>query len=79
MFSASHRLTIARSSILDKWQGSEYASLSNFLELLIKLLLTQSNKDKYKVTQRVHILKKKTRLTVMNMHSKLLNNLESLS
>ena len=26
IFSGSHRLTIARSSIIDKWQGSEYAS-----------------------------------------------------
>ena len=32
------------------------------------------NKGKYKVAQRVLSFKKKTRLTVMNMHSKLLNS-----
>ena len=40
----------------------------------MKLFLIKSNKDKYKVAQRVLSFKKKTRLTVMNMHSKLLNN-----
>ena len=37
-------------------------------------LLIKSNKDKYKVSQSVLSVKKKTRLAVMNMHSKLLNN-----
>ena len=59
---------------------NNYKYLSQFfLELLIKLFLIRSNKDKYKVAQRVPSLKKKTRLTVLNMHSKLLNNLESFS
>ena len=40
----------------------------------MKLFLIKSNKDKYKVAQRVLSFKKKTRLTVMNMHSKLLNS-----
>ena len=40
----------------------------------MKLFLIKSNKDKYKVAQRVLSFKKKTRLTVMNMHSKMLNN-----
>ena len=40
----------------------------------MKLFLIKSNKDKYKVAQRVLSFKKKSRLTVMNMHSKLLNN-----
>ena len=40
----------------------------------MKLILIKSNKDKYKVAQRVFSFQKKTRLTVMNMHSKLLNN-----
>ena len=40
----------------------------------MKLFLIKSNKDKYKVAQRVLSFKKKTRLTIMNMHSKLLNN-----
>ena len=40
----------------------------------MKLFLIKSNKDKYKVAQRVLSFKKKTRLAVMNMHSKLLNN-----
>ena len=40
----------------------------------MKLFLIKSNKDKYKMVQRVLSFKKKTRLTVMNMHSKLLNN-----
>ena len=38
---------------------------------MIKLFL---NKGKYKVAQRVLSFKKKTRLTVMNKHSKLLNS-----
>ena len=42
-----------------------------FDETVLKI---KSNKDKYKVAQRVLSFKKKTRLTVMNMHSKLLNN-----
>ena len=54
-------------------------SFSIFLELLIKLLLIQSNKDKHKVAQKVLSLKKKARLTVLNMYSNLLNNLESVS
>ena len=37
-------------------------------------LLIKSNKNKYKVAQRVFSFKKKTRLAVMNMHSKLFNN-----
>ena len=40
----------------------------------MKLFLIKSNKDKYKVAQRVLSFKKKTRMTVMNMDSKLLNN-----
>ena len=40
----------------------------------MKLFLIKSNKDKYKVAQRVLSFKKKTRLTVINMHSKMLNN-----
>ena len=40
----------------------------------MKLFLNESNKGKYKVAQRVLSFKKKTRLTVMNMHSKLLNS-----
>ena len=40
----------------------------------MKLFLIKSNKDKHKVAQRVLSFKKKTRLTVMNMHSKMLNN-----
>ena len=39
----------------------------------MKLFLIKSNKDKYKVAQRVLSFKKKTRLTVMNMHLKLLH------
>ena len=51
--------------------------LSNFLEPLMKPFLIPSNKDKYKVAER--ILSLKTLWTVMNMHSKLLNNVESVS
>ena len=40
----------------------------------MKLFLNKSNKGKYKVAQRVLSFKKKTRLTVMNMHSDLLNS-----
>ena len=40
----------------------------------MKLFLIKSSKDKYKVVQRVLSFKKKTRLTGMNMDSKLLNN-----
>ena len=40
----------------------------------MKLFLIKSNIDKYKVAQRVLSSKKKTKPTVMNMHSKLLNN-----
>ena len=40
----------------------------------MKWFLNKSNKGKYKVAQRVLSFKKKTRLTVMNMHSKLLNS-----
>ena len=40
----------------------------------MKLFLIKSNKDKYKMAQRVLSFKKKTKLTVMNMHSKLLDN-----
>ena len=50
-----------------------------FLKLLVELFLIQSNKDKYKLAQRVLSLKKKTRLTVFRMYSKLLKNLESAS
>ena len=48
--------------------------LSIFLEPLMKLFLIKSNKVKYKVAQRVLSFKKKTRLTIMNMHSNLLNS-----
>ena len=40
----------------------------------MKLFLIKSNKDKCKMAQRVLSFKKKSRLIVMNMHSKLLNN-----
>ena len=40
----------------------------------MKLFLIKSNKVKYKVAQRVLSFKKKTRLTVMNMDSNLLNS-----
>ena len=40
----------------------------------MKLFLIKSNKDKYEVAQRVLSFKKKTRLSVINMHSELLNN-----
>ena len=40
----------------------------------MKLFLNKSNKGKYKVAQRVLSFKKKTRLTLMNMHSKLFNS-----
>ena len=40
----------------------------------MKLFLNKSNKGKYKVAQIVLSFKKKTSLTVMNMHSKLLNS-----
>ena len=40
----------------------------------MKLFLFKSYKDKYKVAQSVVNFKKKARLTVMNMHSKFLNN-----
>ena len=40
----------------------------------MKLFLIKSNKDKYKLAQSVLSFKKKPRLTVMIMHSKLLNN-----
>ena len=46
----------------------------NFLEPLMKLFSIKSNKVKYKVAQRVLSFKKKTRLTVMNIHSNLLNS-----
>ena len=42
----------------------------------MKLFLIKSSKDKSKVAQRVLSFKKKTKLTVMNMHSKLLNEVE---
>ena len=58
---------------------NNYKYFSNFLEPLIKLFLIPSNKDKYKVAERLLSLKKKTSLTVLNMQSKLLNNLESVS
>ena len=38
----------------------------------MKLFLIKSNKDKYRVAQRVLSFQKKTKLTVMNKHSKLL-------
>ena len=40
----------------------------------MKLFLIQRDKDKYKEAQRVISFIKKTRLTVMNMDSKLFNN-----
>ena len=40
----------------------------------MKLFLNKSNKGKYKVAQRVLSFKKKTRLTVIDIHSKLLNS-----
>ena len=38
----------------------------------MKQFLIKSNKDKYKVVQRVLSFKKKTRLSIMNIHLKLL-------
>ena len=43
----------------------------------MKLFLIPSNKDKYKMAEKILCLK--TLWTVMNMHSKLLNNVESVS
>ena len=40
----------------------------------MKRFLSKSNKGKYKVAQRFLSFKKKTRLTIMNMHAKLLNS-----
>ena len=40
----------------------------------MKLFLIKSDKDKYKVAQKVLSFKYKTRLIVMNMNSKLSNN-----
>ena len=40
----------------------------------MKLFLIKTNKVKYKAAQRVLSFKKKTSLTVMNMHSNLLNS-----
>ena len=80
IFSASHWLTITktlsyiRDRVLNMLLYNYKISLSNFLEPLMKLFLIKSNKVKYKVAQRVLSFKKKTRLAVMNMHSKLLNN-----
>ena len=51
-----------------------FCKLSNFLEALMKMFLIQRDKDKYKKAQRVLSFIKKTRLTVMNMDSKLFNN-----
>ena len=53
---------------------NNYKISLTFLEPLTKLFLIKSKKDKYKVAQRVLSSKKKTRLTVMKMQSKLLNN-----
>ena len=55
---------------------NNYKIYLNFFRtfILMKLFLIKSNNDKYKVSQRVLSFKKKTRLTVMNMYSKLLNN-----
>ena len=47
--------------------------------LIQRYKLAQRYKDKYKVAQRVLSFKKKTKLTVLNIHSKLLNNLEIVS
>ena len=54
-------------------------SLPNFLEPLIKLFLIQSNKDKCKVAHKILNENKQNSLTTLNMHSKVLNNLESVS
>ena len=52
---------------------NNYKISLKFFRTFDETALIKSNKDKYKVTQRVLIFKKKTRLTVMNMYSKLLN------
>ena len=53
---------------------NNYKTTLNFVRTFDVTFLIKCNKDKYKVAQRVLSFKKKTRLTVMNMHSKLLNN-----
>ena len=53
---------------------NNYKTTLNFVRTFDVTFLIKSNKDKYKVAQRVLSFKKKTRLTVMNMHSKLLNS-----
>ena len=81
-FSAFHRLTIPTSSVLGDsilnmlLNNHKYLSISL---ISISIFLIQNNKDKYKLAQRVIILKNKTRLTVINMHSNFLSNLESVS
>ena len=53
-------LEAERAERLSEWRKTSriayiniYTSLSDFLEHLIKLFLIQSNKDKYKMTQRI--------------------------
>ena len=53
---------------------NNYKTTLNFVRTFDVTFLIKSNKDKYKVAQRVLSFKKKTWLTVMNMHSKLLDN-----
>ena len=53
---------------------NNYKISLKFFRTFMQPLLIKSNKDKYKVSQSVLSFKKKTRLDVMNMHSKLLNN-----
>ena len=53
---------------------NNYKTTLNFVRTFDVTFLIKCNKDKYKVAQRVLSFKKKTRLTVMNMHSKLLNS-----
>ena len=53
---------------------NNYKISLNFSEPLMKVFLIKSNKVKYKVAQRVLCFKKKTRLTVLNIHSNLLNS-----
>ena len=52
---------------------NNYKYLSNFI------INISSNEDKYKLAEAVLILKKKSSLTLMNMDSQLLKNLESVS
>ena len=53
---------------------NNYKISFKFFRTSDETVLNKSNKGKYKVAQRVLSFKKKTRLTLMNMHSKLFNS-----